>query len=98
MKRRIESAKGKSFNTLANMFCKAGLNYHRTGNTNELEVLKGVVPAFAELVRQQDQQIGTLGPCAPVSHDQVEIHEPALHRGLAVTDHFDRPVAERDRR
>lgn len=59
--RRIESAKGRSFNTLANMFCKAGLNYHRTGNPDELEVLKGVTPEFAELVRRHDQLGGTWG-------------------------------------
>jgi len=61
VRRRVESAEGRSFNTLANMFCKAGLDYHRTGNPDELDVFKGVVPVFAELVRRHDRLEGTWG-------------------------------------
>ena len=61
VRQRIRSSKGKSFNTLANMFCAAGLGYHRTGDPDELEVLKGVAAELADLVRQHDRLGDTWG-------------------------------------
>ncbi len=42
--------------------------------------------------------IGTLGPCAPVSHHQVQIQEPALDLALAVANLFQGALVEADRR
>ena len=73
VRRRIESAKGKSFNTLANMLCRTGWAYHQTGNPDELEVFKGVVPLFAELVHQHDRLGQTWGQrCFANVWDAVE--------------------------
>ena len=51
-----------------------------------------------ERIHRRRVVIGALGALAPVTHNQVEIEEPALHPGLAIPDLVDRALAEGDRR